>query len=498
MKNTNREDILRMFGMRDTAGFMNKINALFLDIYDENGKLAEYSTQLIMTSKNITLLAQRVTDDEQDIANLTVTAQQISASVSSLQTTVSGHTEQIASLTITTNSITQSVSSLTTTVNGHTSSISQLTIKTNSITQEVSNISDEVDAIDGTVTSHTSQISTLRTDLNGISATVTADHKTLGTHTTQIGSLQVTTNNISQSVSNISDEVDAIDGTVTNHTSQISTLRTDLNGISATVTSDHTTLGTHTTQIGSLQVTTNSISGRVTAIEGDYVKEAEISLMVKKNSNGYISNASIKADNILFTFTKTTNFISGGQTVMSIDNGGNLRILGTLTAGCVIGNLNVDNSGNISGTGSVTTDNVVAGYKTQEITVPSTNNSVTDIYCASGMFVFLKGSTSANTHFFRLPTLSDIRSVLGITSTNKFFSARMVILNQSEAYHCYLTYRDGYGATTNQPWKMTFDDTHRTGGDAVTQLAVGDYIEILLIYNPTKGEYRAYEVVHNN
>ena len=353
-----------------------------------------------MTSKNITLLAQRVTDDEQDIANLTVTAQQISASVSSLQTTVGGHTEQIGQLQITTQQITASVSSLTTTVNGH--------------------------------------------------------------------------------------------------TSQISTLRTDLNGVSATVTADHTTLGTHTTQIGSLQVTTNSISGRVTAIEGDYVKEAEISLMVKKDGNGYISNASIKADNILFTFTQTTNFVSGGRNVMVIDNSGNLSILGTLTAGCVIGNLSVDNSGNISGTGSVTTDNVVAGYKTQEITVPSTNNSVTDIYCASGMFVFLKGSTSANTHYFRLPTLSDIRSVLGITSTNKFFSARMVILNQSEAYHCYLTYRDGYGATTNQPWKMTFDDTHRTGGDAVTQLAVGDYIEILLIYNPTKGEYRAYEVVHNN
>ena len=463
MKDINREGILRMIGMRDTAGFLSKINALFLDIYDENGKLAEYSTQLIVTSKNITLLAQRVTDDEQDIANLTVTAQQISASVSSLQTTVGGHTEQIGQLQVTTQQITASVSSLTTTVNGH-----------------------------------TSQISTLRTDLNGISATVTADHKTLGTHTTQIGSLQVTTSNISQQVSNISDEVDAIDGTVTNHTSQISTLRTDLNGVSATVTADHTTLGTHTTQIGSLQTTTSSISGRVTAIEGDYVKEAEISLMVKKDSNGYISNASIKADNILFTFTKTTNFISGGQTVMSIDNGGNLRILGTLTAGCVIGNLNVDNSGNISGTGSVTTDNVVAGYKTQEVTVPSTNNSVTDMYLANGLFVFLKGSTSVNTHYFRLPTLSNIRSVLGITSTDKFFSARMVILNQSEAYHCYLTYRDGYGATTNQPWKMTFDDTHRTGGDAVTQLAVGDYIEILLIYNPTKGEYRAYEVVHNN
>ena len=428
MKDLSRESILRMIGMRDTAGFMNKINALFLDIYDENGKLAEYSTQLIVTSKNITLLAQRVTDDEQDIANLTVTAQQISASVSSLQTTVGGHTTQIGQLQVTTQQITASVSSLTTTVNGHTTSISQLTITTNSISQSVSS---------------------LQTTVNG-------------------------------------------------QTSQISTLRTDLDGISATVTADHTTLGTHTTQIGSLQVTTSSISGRVTAIEGDYVKEAEISLMVKKDGNGYISNASIKADNILFTFTQTTNFVSGGRNVMVIDNSGNLSILGTLTAGCVIGNLSVDNSGNISGTGSVTTDNVVAGYKTQEITVPSTNNSVTDMSSANGLFVFLKGSTSANTHYFRLPTLSDIRSVLGITSTNKFFSTRMVILNQSEADYCLLTYRDGYGSTTNQPWKMTFDDTHRTGGEAVTQLAVGDYIEILLIYNPTKGEYRAYEVVHNN
>ena len=271
----------------------------------------------------------------------------------------------------------------------------------------------------------------------------------------------------------------------------VSSLRTDVDTNTGKITSQ-------SQQISTISQKADGISARVTAIEGDYVKEAEISLMVKKDGNGYISNANIKADNILFTFTKTTNFISGGQTVMSIDNGGNLRILGTLTAGCVIGNLSVDNSGNISGTGSVTTDNVVAGYKTQEITVPSTNNSVTDMYSANGLFVFLKGSTSANTHYFRLPTLSDIRTMLGITSSSKFFCTRMIIINQSEAYHCYLTYRDGYGATTNQPWKMTFDDTHRTGGDAVTQLAVGDYIEILLIYNPTKGEYRAYETVHQN
>lgn len=428
MKNLSREGILRMMGMRDTAGFLNKINALFIDIYDEGGKLAEYSTQLIVTSKNITLLAQRVTNTETGIANLTVQYNQISATVTSINTTVGGHTTQIGQLQVTTQQLTASVSSVSDTVSGH---------------------------------------------------------------TTQIGQLTITTNSISQSVSSLQTTVDG-------QTSQISTLRTDLNGISATVTADHTTLGTHTTQIGSLQVTTNSISGRVTAIEGDYVKEAEISLMVVKDGNGYISNASIKADNILFTFTQTTNFVSGGRNVMVIDNAGNLSILGTLTAGCVIGNLSVDNSGNISGTGSVTTDNVVAGYMTQEIAVPSTNNSVTDMSSANGLFVFLKGSTSSNTHYFRLPTLSDIRSVLGITSSSKFFCTRMIVINQSSAGECFLTYRDGYGATTNQPWKMTFDDTHRTGGDAVTQLAVGDYIEILLIYNPTKGEYRAYEVLHNN
>ena len=304
MQDLSREAILRMIGLHDAAHLSRQLNAIQLSLEEENGKMVSYWTEIRKTEKEITLIAGRMDDAETDIAQLQVTAQQISASVSSLQTTVGGHTEQIASLTITTNSITQSVSSLTTTVNGH-----------------------------------TSQISTLRTDLNGISATVTADHTTLGTHTTQIGSLQVTTNSISQEVSNISDEVDTVSGTVTTHTSQISTLRTDLNGISATVTADHTTLGTHTTQIGSLQVTTNSISGRVTAIEGDYVKEAEISLMVKKDGSGYISNASIKADNIDFTFTRATNFISGGKTVMSIDNGGNLWLLGEFRGGTITQNV---------------------------------------------------------------------------------------------------------------------------------------------------------------
>ena len=145
MKTLNREDILRMIGLRDSAGLYSKINSLMIDMYDEGGKLAEYSTQIIQTEKNITLLAQRVTDDETDIADLTVTAQQISATVEHQQDeidevtgTVNGHTTQIGQLQTTTQQITASVSSLTTTVNGHTQSIGQLVIKDNEISQRVS------------------------------------------------------------------------------------------------------------------------------------------------------------------------------------------------------------------------------------------------------------------------------------------------------------------------------------------------------------------------
>ena len=109
METLNREDILRMIGLRDSAGLFNKVNSLMIDMYDEGGKLAEYSTQIIQTEKNITLLAQRVTDNKTDIADLTVQAQQISASVSSLTTTVNEHTQRIGELVIKDNEITQRV-----------------------------------------------------------------------------------------------------------------------------------------------------------------------------------------------------------------------------------------------------------------------------------------------------------------------------------------------------------------------------------------------------
>ena len=164
----------------------------------------------------------------------------------------------------------------------------------------------EVTLLAGRMTDAETNIGQLQVTAQQLTASVSSLTTTVGGHTTQIGQLQITTQNLTASVSSVSDTVSG-----------------------------------HTTQIGQLQITTSSISGRVTAIEGDYVKEAEISLMVKKDGNGYISNASIKADRIDFTFTQSTNFISGGQTVMNIDTSGNLWIAGEYRGGTITQNVTI-------------------------------------------------------------------------------------------------------------------------------------------------------------
>ena len=215
MESLSREAILRMVGLHDAAHMVRQLNAIQLSLEEEQGKMVAYWTEIRKSEKEVTLLAGRVSENETDIGQLQVTAQQITASVSSL----------------------------TTTVNGHTSSI---------------------------------------------------------------GQLQITANNLTASVTTIEDTV---------------------NG--------------HTTSIGALEIESNRVSNRVTVIEGDYVKEAEITLMVKKDANGYISNALIKADIIDFTFTQSTNFNSGGQTVMNINSSGDLWILGEYKGGSITGNITV-------------------------------------------------------------------------------------------------------------------------------------------------------------
>lgn len=165
---------------------------------------------------------------------------------------------------------------------------------------------------------------------------------------TSIGQLQVTATSLTASVRSLNTTVNG-DGTQgTGLVSQVSSLSLTVGNINLSVQSLSTTVNGDGTQgsglvsrVSSLELTESSISQRVSAIEGDYVKEAEISLMVKKDGNGYISNASIKADNIDFTFTRSTNFISNGTTVMNINSSGDLWILGDYKGGSITGNITI-------------------------------------------------------------------------------------------------------------------------------------------------------------
>ena len=199
---------------------------------------------------------------------------------------------------------------------------------------EIRKTEKDITLIAGRMDDAETDIAQLQVTAGQISASVSSLQTTVGGHTEQIGQLQITANSLTASVS-------SLNTTVSGHTQSIGQLQITANSLTASVSSISDTVSGHTTKIAALEVTDSSISNRVSVIEGDYVKEAEISLMVIKDGNGYISNASIKADNIDFTFTRATNFISGGQTVMSIDNSGNLWISGEYRGGTITKNVQI-------------------------------------------------------------------------------------------------------------------------------------------------------------
>lgn len=154
------------------------------------------------------------------------------------------------------------------------------------------------------------------------------------TNSTSIANLEITAEQIRQTVQK---NYTSLDGRITSNASDITQTAADIRQeVSNSV-------GGLNTRVGSLEVTSGSISGRVSAIEGDYVKSAEISMMVKKDANGYLeSGVYVQADRINFEFTKNTSFYAkNGNSrveVMNINTAGDLWIKGDLLGGNIKGN----------------------------------------------------------------------------------------------------------------------------------------------------------------
>lgn len=105
---------------------------------------AEYSTQILQTTRNITYYASRITQNTTNIASLVVEAQQISSTVSQirddvddLENDVNTHTAQIGSLQVSYDNISSTVNTLSGNVDNISRSVTQLTQTSSLIQQNV-------------------------------------------------------------------------------------------------------------------------------------------------------------------------------------------------------------------------------------------------------------------------------------------------------------------------------------------------------------------------
>ena len=180
------------------------------------------------------------------------------------------------------------------------------------------------------------------TQIRQTSRNITLTATKVSENATSIAQLEITAEQINLTVEN---NYTDLDGRVTDNASLITQTATN---IRAEV--KETTDGLDD-RIGSLEISSGSIKARVEAIEDDYVKSAEISMMVTKDANGYLeSGVYVSADKINFTFTKTTSFYSKNGNditeVMNINPAGDLWIKGDLLGGNIKGNYTVGSTGN--------------------------------------------------------------------------------------------------------------------------------------------------------
>lgn len=196
----------------------------------------------------------------------------------------------------------------------------------------------QISLIAGRMDDAETNIGQLQVTAQQLTASVSSLTTTVDGHTSSIGQLQITANSLTSSVS-------SLNTTVSGHTSSIGQLQITANSLTASVSSLNSTVSGHTSKIAALEITDSSISNRVSAIEGDYVKSAQISLMVVKDGNGYISNALVDADDIDFVFTDAVTWYWQSRTVankrMGLDSSGNLWIAGEYRGGTITQNVTI-------------------------------------------------------------------------------------------------------------------------------------------------------------
>ena len=197
--------------------------------------------------------------------------------------------------------------------------------------------------------------------------------------------------------------------------------------------------------------------------------------------NTWASSFNIDAENINF---KTGNFEiknANNVTTFKVDGNGNVAIGGLLTQNAYIDNMKATVP--------------LLNYRAQYVTIPSGSvDSTGYITWDGGSTVILDGVHTDGNVFMRLPSQSSIRSTIGIASGN--FVAEINIINLSGYEHLYICFNERNELNSLYPRRMSFDDTVYTGADSRLQLAKGDFMKIILVYN--NNYYNGYTIINNN
>ena len=245
---------------------------------------------------------------------------------------------------------------------------------------DASSIARQINAIQLSLEEQDGQMVTFWTEIRKDEKQISLIAGRMDTAETNIGQLQVTAQSLTASVTSLQTTVNG-DGQTTGLVSRVGSLEITANSLDLSVQSLQTTVngdGQTTglvSRVSSLEITEESISQRVGVIEDDYVKNAQISLMVVKDGNGYISNALIDADDIDFVFTQAVSWYWQSKTEankrMGLDSSGDLWIKGELKGGTIQGNYTVGTQGNKM---QIYVDETVGNTKCSGIRARDSNN----------------------------------------------------------------------------------------------------------------------------
>lgn len=157
------------------------------------------------------------------------------------------------------------------------------------------------------------------------------------------------------------------------------------------------------------------------------------------------------------------------------------------------------------GNGNGVLNGLVFGYKVQLYTIPSVGiDTISYLNIIGGSTIILNGSHDSGIVSLAAPKLPDVRKCLGINSSTTPFAIEFTVISHATYNDVAIIFRTANSGITGDnylPWLMNENDVHMMNDAANIQIAQGDVVKILLVYdnvgttsNPNY-EYRAYDLI---